>query len=80
MAKCTPGWAPSRHSGQECDFFGHMVHYDPRGAWIVHMVVWDDCRATGGVSCRDTGQLQWPSSSRRACCPAGARAVCGWCG
>jgi hypothetical protein len=23
------------------------------------MVAWDDCRATGGFSYRDAGQLQW---------------------
>ena len=52
-----PAFAPSRHSGQECDFFGQAVHYAPRGARTVRMVAWGDCEATGGFSCRDAGQL-----------------------
>jgi hypothetical protein len=61
----------SRHSGQECDFFGQVVHYDPRGAWMLHMVAWDDCKATGGFSCRDAGQLQWHHLVGIARAPAG---------
>ena len=33
-----PAFAPSRRSGQECDFFGQAVRYDPRGARMVQMV------------------------------------------
>ena len=34
----SPAFAPSRRSGLECDFFGQVVHYDPRGARILRMV------------------------------------------
>ena len=34
----SPAFAPSRRSGQECDFFGQAVRYDPRGARMVQMV------------------------------------------
>ena len=33
-----PAFAPSRRSGQECDFFGQAMRYDPRGARMVQMV------------------------------------------
>ena len=33
----SPAFAPSRRSGQECDFFGQVVHYDPRGAWMLRI-------------------------------------------
>ena len=61
----SPAFAPSRRSGLECDFFGQVVHYAPRGARTVRMVAWGDCEATGGFSCRDAGQLQWASSGGR---------------
>ena len=60
-----PAFAPSRRSGPECDFFGQVVQYEPRGARILRMVSWGNCGATGGFSCRDPGQLEWPSSSGR---------------
>ena len=31
-------FSTSRRSGQECDFLGQVVHYDPRGARMLHMV------------------------------------------
>ena len=34
----SPAFAPSRRSGQECDFFGQVVQYEPRGARILRMV------------------------------------------
>ena len=34
----SPAFAPSRRSGLECDFFGQVVHYEPRGARILRMV------------------------------------------
>jgi len=61
----SPAFAPSRRSGQECDFFGQMAQYEPRGARILRTVAWGDCGATGGFSCRDAGQLEWPSSGGR---------------
>ena len=61
----SPAFEPSRRSGLECDFFGQVVHYDPRGARTVRTVTWGDRRATGGFSCRDAGQLEWPSSGGR---------------
>ena len=61
----SPAFAPSRRSGPECDFFGQVVQYEPRGARILRMVSWGDCGATGGFSCRDPGQLEWPSSGGR---------------
>ena len=61
----SPAFAPSRRSGPECDFFGQVVQYEPRGARILRMVSWGDCGATGGFSCRDAGQLEWPSSGGR---------------
>jgi hypothetical protein len=61
----SPAFAPSRRSGQECDLFGQVVQYDPRGARILRTVAWGDCGATGGFSCRDPGQLEWPSSGGR---------------
>ena len=61
----SPAFAPSRRSGQECDFFGQVVQYDPRGARILRTVAWGDCGATGGFSCHDAGQLEWASSSGR---------------
>ena len=39
----SPAFAPSRRSGQECDFFGQMAQYEPRGARILRMVAWGDC-------------------------------------
>ena len=61
----SPAFAPSRRSGQECDFFGQMVQYGTRGARILRTVAWGDCGATGGFSCRAAGQLEWPSSGGR---------------
>ena len=61
----SPAFAPSRRSGQECDFFGQMAQYEPRGARVLRTVAWGDCGATGGFSCRDAGQLEWPSSGGR---------------
>ena len=61
----SPAFAPSRRSGQECAFFGQMAQYEPRGARILRTVAWGDCGATGGFSCRDAGQLEWPSSGGR---------------
>lgn len=49
----SPAFAPSRRSGQECDFFGQVVQYEPRGARFLRMVLWGNCGATGGFSCRD---------------------------
>ena len=31
----SPAFAPSRRSGQERDFFGQVVQYEPRGARIL---------------------------------------------
>ena len=61
----SPAFAPSRRSGQECDFFGQVVQYGTRGARILRTVAWGNCGATGGFSCRDPGQLEWPSSGGR---------------
>ena len=50
----SPAFAPSRRSGQECDFFSQVVHYDPRGARILRMVSWGDC----GDCCAQTDTLR----------------------
>ena len=34
----SPAFAPSGRSGPECDFFGQVVQYEPRGARILRMV------------------------------------------
>jgi hypothetical protein len=79
-------FARSRCSGQECGFFGQAVHYDARGARMVQMVAWADCRTTGGFRCLDAGQLQWPPAGalHRRRPPAGPdqprKTVFGFCG